>query len=281
MTGIISLCRLKKKEQSAIISQKEMPDISIPNIVTLNTQLALAQLANVFYDFPSKKLKVIGVTGTNGKTSSTHLIENIFEEAGLKCGLIGTLGQRFSSVDDYISTNHTTPQAPDLFKALHDMLNNDIRHVVMEVSSHALEQYRVEGCEFNGAALTNLTQDHLDYHITMDNYFFAKSKLFTLLKSNSNKYAVINNDDSYAERFKGVVPQGVKTLTYGIEKESDIMAKNLEFSVYGSKFECSTPFGNKSINLQMAGLFSVYNALCSFSGWNWRRNRHRYLRKSS
>lgn len=249
---------------AAIITQKELKDINIPVIMVDNTQKALSQASAVFYGFPSEKLRLIGVTGTNGKTTVTHLIENIFEQAGIKCGLIGTLGYRLSSKDDYTSLHHTTPQSPELQMAFKTMLDSDIKHVVMEVSSHALEQYRVGCCDFDGAALTNLTQDHLDYHITMDNYFKAKSKLFTSLTSNKeNKYAVINNDDKSSQRFIDSVPDGVRILTYGIKADSDIMAKNIEFSVYGSKFTCKTPFGEKKVNLQMAGLFSVYNALAA------------------
>ncbi|HBH18893.1 MAG TPA: UDP-N-acetylmuramoyl-L-alanyl-D-glutamate--2,6-diaminopimelate ligase, partial [Cyanobacteria bacterium UBA9579] len=123
------------------------------------------------------------------------------------------------------------------------------------------------GCLFDAAALTNLTQDHLDYHITMDNYFKAKNKLFTSLKNDKkdNKYAVINKDDGSSERFIQTIPEGVRILTYGLQNKADIMAKNIEYSVYGSKFDCITPVGNKTVNLQMAGRFSVYNALAALA----------------
>ena len=246
-----------------IISTKELPIKSVPVLKVKDTALALAQTAAVFYDFPCKKINLLGITGTNGKTTVTHLLENIFEKAHLKCGLVGTLGSRYSSTDEYITSGHTTPQASDLQKVFRDFLDKDIKNVVMEVSSHSLEQHRVAECSFKGAVLTNLTQDHLDYHITMENYFLAKSKLFSILENNSESYAVINKDDSYAERFIEYTPNNTRILTYGIQNKADIMAENIEFSVYGSKFICTTPFGTKEVNLQMTGMFSIYNALAA------------------
>lgn len=261
------ILQAKEKGASAIIAQREISDIAIPVLIVKSTQYALAQVSTVFYDFPSQKLRLIGVTGTNGKTTVTHLIENILEQAGIKCGLIGTLGYRLSSKGEYQCAKYTTPQAPELQQAFTAMKNHNLKSVVMEVSSHALDQYRVAFSEFNGAVLTNLTQDHLDYHITMDNYFKSKSKLFTSLKNGlkDNKYAVINHDDKYAERFIQVMPDNVKILTYGINNRSHIMAKNIEYSVNGCKFECETPVGNRILNLKMTGQFSVYNALAALA----------------
>ena len=249
----------------AIVSEKELPETNIPVLIVKDTELALAQTAACLYDFPSKKINLIGITGTNGKTTVTHLIQNIFEKADLKCGLIGTLGNRYSSTDTYVSSGHTTPQASDLQKVFRDFLDKDIKNAVMEVSSHSIEQHRIAECTFKGAILTNLTQDHLDYHITMGNYFLAKSKLFSTLENNSESYAVINRDDSYAERFIEATPSNVRILSYGINNKADVMAENIEFSVYGSKFTCITPFGTKEVNLQMTGMFSIYNALAAIS----------------
>ncbi len=248
---------------SAIISSKKLSVKTIPVIKVKDSDLALGQAAAAIYDFPSKEINLIGITGTNGKTTVTHLIQNIFEKAKLKCGLIGTLGNRYSSKDNYVSSGHTTPQSSDLQKTLKDFLNNDIKNVVMEVSSHALNQKRIIETDFKGAVLTNLTQDHLDYHITMDNYFLAKSKLFSSLKNQAKSYAIINKDDCYSERFIEATPCNVRILTYGINKKADIMAENIEFSAYGSKFSCSTPLGFKEVNLQMTGMFSIYNALAA------------------
>lgn len=138
-----------------------------------------------------------------------------------------------------------------------------IDNVVMEVSSHALDQNRVGGCCFNGAVLTNLTQDHLDYHITMDNYFEAKALLFRGLQEGC--FAVINKDDNYADRFISVVPEGVNTYTYGVKKEADIMAKDINFSLNGAEFKLVTKDGEYPVNLHMNGMFSVYNVLAAIT----------------
>lgn len=256
----------QKNGAVAVLCQREIPDITVPQIVVKDTKYELARVSALVAGFPTKEMKVIGVTGTNGKTTVTHLIQNIIESTGVSCGLIGTLGQRTSSKQIYTDAKHTTPQAPELQKTFKHMLDEGITNVVMEVSSHALEQYRVGDCEFSGAVFTNLTQDHLDYHITMDNYFEAKSKLFKNLNGKrAGVYAVINNDDTGAQRFIDSVPEDVYLITYGINKTSDVMAKNIEFSVNGSSFDCVTPVGEVKVNLQMTGMFSIYNALAALS----------------
>jgi UDP-N-acetylmuramoyl-L-alanyl-D-glutamate--2,6-diaminopimelate ligase len=253
-----------EKGAAAIIAQQEL-ELDVPILLVEDTNLALGQVSNVFYGFASKEMFLIGVTGTNGKTTVTHLIENIFEKVNKPCGLIGTLGQRISSKAEYTDAKHTTPQAPELQSTLRKMVENDLKNVVMEVSSHSLEQHRIEGCEFNGAVFTNLTQDHLDYHITMTNYAKAKAKLFSMLKnSKENHFAVINLDDDYAMEMLSATPSDAEVLAYSIHNErADIIAKNIDYSSFGASFECVTPFGNKKINLQMTGEFSVYNALAA------------------
>jgi len=253
-----------EKGACAIISQQEL-ELPIPVLIVEDTSLALGQLANIFNDFASKELFLVGVTGTNGKTTVTHLIENIFEHAKKPCGLIGTLGQRISSEAVYTDAKHTTPQAPELQETLRKMIQNKLETVVMEVSSHSLEQHRIEGCEFNGAVFTNLTQDHLDYHITMTNYSKAKSKLFSMLKNSKEKhFAVINLDDEYAMDMLSATPGDTEILAYSIHNEkADIIAQNINYSSFGAQFECKTPFGLKKINLQMTGEFSIYNALAA------------------
>ncbi len=253
-----------EKGACALISQQEL-DLNVPILLVEDTSLALGQLANVFYGFSSKELYLIGVTGTNGKTTVTHLIENIFEHANKPCGLIGTLGQRISSEAIYTEAKHTTPQAPELQATLRKMINNKLENVVMEVSSHSLEQHRIEGCEFNGAVFTNLTQDHLDYHITMTNYSKAKAKLFSMLKNpKENRFAVLNLDDEYAMDMLNATAGDAEILAYSIHNEkADIIAKNIAYSSFGANFDCKTPFGDKKINLQMTGEFSIYNALAA------------------
>lgn len=251
----------------AFLVEKEL-DTHLPQVVVASTRRQIADIANKFYSTPSKSLNLIGVTGTNGKTTVTHLVQKIIEakkeKSDGKCALIGTLGYKLSSNDDYKEAKHTTPQAPELQATLELIRKSKIRNVIMEVSSHALEQNRVGGCVFKGAVLTNLTQDHLDYHITMDNYFDSKAILFKNLKSGD--FAIINADDEYADRFLKIIPKGVKVLTYGIKNDADVMAKNVEFSLGGAEFVCETKqFGTKDVKLQMNGMFSVYNVLAALS----------------
>ena len=236
-------------------------NLDIPQIVVADTQMALAQIADLFYASPSKKLNLIGVTGTNGKTTVTHLIQKLFEIENKKCALIGTLGNKMFSEDSYHDAKHTTPQAPELQGLFYDIVKKNIPNVVMEVSSHALAQHRVDYTEFNGAVLTNLTQDHLDFHITMQNYFKAKAKLFENLCTGD--FAVINADDIYAAKFLEVISAGVKVYTYGINMPADVRADNIKFDESGASFTCDVQGKKYDIKLVMNGMFSVYNVLAA------------------
>ena len=238
-------------------------NLDIPQIVVSDTSEVIAQIADLFYSSPSQKLNVIGVTGTNGKTTVTHLIQKLFEENKQKCALIGTLGHKFFSSDSYHDAKHTTPQAPELQSILYDINEKCIDNVVMEVSSHALAQHRVDYCDFNGAVFTNLTQDHLDFHITMDNYFKAKAMLFERLVTGD--FAVINADDSYATRFMEVVSPTVNLITYGINMSADVRAKNVTFSNSGASFICEIKGKEYPVSLKMNGMFSVYNVLAAIT----------------
>lgn len=245
-----------------LVERRVDVDKKIPQVVVSSTRHKIADIADRFYSSPSRGINLIGITGTNGKTTVTHLIQKIFEENGQKCALIGTLGYKLSSGGEYRDAKHTTPQAPELQATLRMIKDVEkIDNVVMEVSSHALEQNRVGGCCFNGAVFTNLTQDHLDYHITMDNYFEAKALLFKGLSEGD--FAVINADDEYADRFLNVVPDGVKKFTYGVKKSADVMAKDINFSLNGAEFILVTKDGEFPVNLHMNGMFSVYNVLAA------------------
>lgn len=247
----------------AFFVEKEL-DTHLPQVVVKSTRRQIADIADKFYDSPSKHLNLIGVTGTNGKTTVTHLIQKILEAKHEQCALIGTLGYKLSANDDYKEAKHTTPQAPELQATLDLIRKKKIKNVVMEVSSHALEQNRVGKCVFKGAVLTNLTQDHLDYHITMDKYFDAKAILFRKLKSGD--FAVINADDKYADRFLNIIPKGVKVLTYGVKTKADVIAKDIDFSMSGAEFTCDTAkFGTNSVKLNMNGMFSIYNVLAAIA----------------
>lgn len=234
-----------------------------PQVVVKSTSKAIAEISNIFYSEPSKKINIIGVTGTNGKTTVTHLIQKLFEAFEQKCALVGTLGHKFTSESPYLDAKHTTPQAPELQALLQETYEKLINNVVMEVSSHSLVQHRVDFVDFNGAILTNLTQDHLDFHITMENYFKAKATLFSNLVTGD--FAVINQDDNYAQRFLDEISSGVNIYTYGINKQADIMAKNITFSENGASFTCVVKGKEYKTNLLMSGMFSVYNVLAALS----------------
>lgn len=263
---------------AALLVERKVQGTKIPQVVVSSTRHKIADIADRFYSSPSKGINLIGITGTNGKTTVTHLIQKIFEENSEKCALIGTLGYKLSSNGEYRDAKHTTPQAPELQATLRMIKDVEkIDNVVMEVSSHALDQNRVGGCRFNGAVLTNLTQDHLDYHITMENYFEAKALLFRNLSraittrdtegnpicDEHSPFAVINSDDDYAEKFLSVVPEGVRKFTYGVKKQSDVMAKNINFSLNGAEFTLVENGNEHSVNLHMNGMFSVYNVLAA------------------
>ena len=252
----------KAFEKGAVALMCEKPlNIEIPQIIVKSTQESIADLAAAFYHHPSNELNLIGVTGTNGKTTVAHLVQKIFEQDNKKCALIGTLGYKLSSKDDYLEAKHTTPQAPQMQATLQKILKNDILNVITEVSSHALEQFRVKNCNFSTAVFTNLTQDHLDYHITMENYFNAKAKLFKSLKEGNS--AVINADDKYAKRLEEVIADRVDILTYGVKNKADLMAKNIEFMPDGVKFDCCYKDECVEFKLHLNGMFSVYNSLAS------------------
>lgn len=221
-------------------------------IIVDDTSVAFAISSCNFFDNPSKKLKIIGVTGTNGKTSSTFLIKSILSNNGFKVGLIGTIKNQIGDID--LQSKYTTPDAFELNSLLDKMCKSNCTYVIMEVSSHALEQNRVYGIEFNTALFTNLTQDHLDYHLTMENYFECKKKLFYMSK---NK--IVNLDDKYGEKISKEVSCDVHT--FSINKDSDLIAKNLKFSASSVQFECVYKNLINRIYFNMPGEFTVYNLL--------------------
>lgn len=237
--------------------------IDVPQIVVNSTSAVIGQISSIIYGEPSTKLNIIGVTGTNGKTTVTHLIQKLYESFGKECALIGTLGHKFSTTAPYLDAKHTTPQAPDLQKLLAEVNEKCIDNVVMEVSSHALVQDRVGYVDFNGAVLTNLTQDHLDFHITMENYFKAKARLFSDLVRDD--FAVINLDDNYADKFIEFLSAGVHKYTYGIKKQADVMAKDIIFKGTGATFDCIVQGKIYKTELSMNGMFSVYNFLAAIA----------------
>ncbi|WP_427338494.1 UDP-N-acetylmuramoyl-L-alanyl-D-glutamate--2,6-diaminopimelate ligase [Caloranaerobacter sp. DY30410] len=244
-----------------VILQK---DINIPeNIVKIlvkDTRCALARISSNYYKNPSRKLELIGITGTNGKTTTTYLIKSILEMVGKNVGVIGTIGNVIN--DKVIKAKNTTPESLDLQEIFNHMVETNIDSCVMEVSSHSLELKRVEYCDFNVGIFTNLTPEHLDFHKDLQSYMEAKVKLFYKTRD----YNIINADDEYGKKIKSII-QELKTpiLTYGIESEADITAHNIEIYASGVKFDLITPNGSIDIRLNIPGKFSVYNALAAAS----------------
>lgn len=238
-------------------------NIDAPQIVVESTTEMIAKISSIFYDNPSSKINIIGVTGTNGKTTVTHLIQHLYEAFAEKCVLIGTLGYKFKVDESYHDAKHTTPQAPELQRLLYYVNERCFDNVTMEVSSHSLVQHRVDNIDFNGAIFTNLTQDHLDFHITMENYFRAKSKLFEDLVTGD--FAVINIDDEYGNRFLEATSQGVRKYTYGIKNDAIVKAKDVSYDGQGASFTCVIDKKEYKVNLRMNGLFSVYNVLAAIA----------------
>jgi UDP-N-acetylmuramoyl-L-alanyl-D-glutamate--2,6-diaminopimelate ligase len=222
---------------------------------------ALARSAACFYQFPSSKLKVIGVTGTNGKTTVAFLVKQILESAGIKTGLLGTI--QYEIGERVIPAQRTTPESLEVQQMMAQMVRAGCQACVMEVSSHALVQKRVLGVEFDVALFTNLTQDHLDYHGTMEAYFEAKTQLFTSFKSACKKgAAVINIDDPYGCRLRERNSLEV-VLTYGLDRSAPLRAVDVQLGREGTRLVLETPAGAWPCRLPLLGRHNVYNALAA------------------
>ncbi|MCM3746310.1 UDP-N-acetylmuramoyl-L-alanyl-D-glutamate--2,6-diaminopimelate ligase [Paenibacillus pasadenensis] len=248
---------------SALVVERPL-QLDVPQLVTGSSRHAMAVLADYFYGHPSRSLSVIGVTGTNGKTTTTYLIERILADNGSRPGVIGTIEMRYAGQSYPMSG--TTPEALDLQRDLAAMRDAGTTHVAMEVSSHALEQGRVKGVHYRTAIFTNLTQDHLDYHGTMDVYREAKGLLFSRLGNsygNESSFAVLNADDPAAERYKQLT--AAEVVTYGVDSPADVQASNIRITAGGTSFHVSSFAGETDITLQMVGKFNVYNALAAIS----------------
>ncbi|MBZ0187036.1 MAG: UDP-N-acetylmuramoyl-L-alanyl-D-glutamate--2,6-diaminopimelate ligase, partial [Candidatus Obscuribacterales bacterium] len=256
-----------KKGVALTVSQKQKPNgFMHPYAQVPDIRVAMAEAASYFYDEPSKQLRILSVTGTNGKTSTTHIIEHIFSVAGKKVGLVGTMGARWTKADvgkNYVDMHHTTPQCIDLQAVLRDMADDHVSHVAMEVSSHALALKRVELCHFASACLTNVTQDHLDFHKTMDHYWKSKQLLFSILSTSShrNRSAILNADDVYHNEFARAVDEGTRVITYGFKANADYRVLDAEYLQTATKVKLQTPSGSLNFTSRLLGHFNVYNVL--------------------
>jgi len=235
----------------------ELPE-GVALLIVADCRRALPIISSNFYCQPSRDLRVIGVTGTNGKTTTTHLIQAILEEAGHKSGIIGTLYARIDDTEKVLG--HTTPESLDIEEFMSAAKKATAQYVIMEVSSHALDLGRVEQIYFNAAVFTNLTQDHLDYHHNMDGYKDSKLKLFQQLAEGTGQFAIINADDPYAADF---IKASSKSYTYAVNQSADVRAIELDSNLKGSHFKVVTETEVFTINMKLIGLFSVYNALAA------------------
>jgi UDP-N-acetylmuramoyl-L-alanyl-D-glutamate--2,6-diaminopimelate ligase len=222
---------------------------------------ALARAAAAYYQHPSRKLKVIGVTGTNGKTTVAFMIKQILQEAGVNCGLIGTV--RYEIGERVIPAQRTTPEALEIQQMMAQMLRADCQACVMEVSSHALEQKRVCCVEFDAAVFTNLTQDHLDYHGTMESYFAAKKRLFASPEQGAKKVgAIVNIDDPFGARLSKETNAEV-LLTYGLTEVAKLRATQIRLGKDATQMVVETPQEKFPCRLPLIGRHNVYNALAA------------------
>ncbi|MDA8204883.1 MAG: UDP-N-acetylmuramoyl-L-alanyl-D-glutamate--2,6-diaminopimelate ligase [Thermaerobacter sp.] len=256
---------LSRGAAAFLVEREEALPHGAAGIVVDNARLALAVCADVFYGHPSGRLWMVGVTGTNGKTTTTHLVRAVLEGSDVPCGLTGTLHTLIGA--ETFRVIRTTPEAPDLQRILRHMADRGMRAAVMEVSSHALALARVNGVDYDVGVFTNLTQDHLDFHKDFESYFRAKALLFERLGDGLKKgprAAILNADDPYVERLKAVTP--VPILTYGLNAGADIRAGQLQITSRGVQFLATFPSGvQQPVSFGMPGRFNVLNALAAMA----------------
>jgi len=244
---------------AAIVSEQAAPEgVRVPWAMVEDARLALAVIATTFYRDPSREMQVIGITGTNGKTTTAYLVASIFEAAGIRCGLLGTVAYRIGDVVH--EATRTTPEAPDVQALLRQMVDEGCGACAMEVSSHALSLRRVDGMTFAAGVFTNLTRDHLDFHADMDEYFRAKRRLFEMLPRDAP--SLLNLDDP---RGSALIDAGGRPVTYAIGRAADITPGPLSFSLDGLTFDVRTPRGTLHVRSTLVGRPNVYNILAAVS----------------
>lgn len=228
-------------------------------IQVADARLALARLAGTFHNHPSTRLCTVGITGTNGKTTISFMLHEIFKAAGRRPGLLGTV--RYEIGDRVIPASRTTPESPDLQSMLAQMERAGCDSAIMEVSSHALAQSRVEGILYDAAVFTNLTQDHLDYHGSLEEYFSVKSRLFNQIR----RFAIINSDDPWGKRLLDNTKFITGRISYGFTDDADVRGFNPVSDTNGSQMKVMSPWGDADISLQLIGRFNLSNALAAFA----------------
>jgi UDP-N-acetylmuramoyl-L-alanyl-D-glutamate--2,6-diaminopimelate ligase len=242
---------------AAIVSEQPAPEgVHVPWAIVGDARLALALLATAFYRDPSREMRVVGITGTNGKTTTAYLLAGIFEAAGIRCGVLGTVAYKIG--DELREATRTTPEAPDVQALLREMVDRGCGACAMEVSSHALALRRVDGMTFAAAVFTNLTRDHLDFHAGMDDYFRAKRRLFDMLPRNAP--SIVNVDDP---RGASLIDAGGRPLTYGMQRPADVKSGPVSFSLDGLQFDVATPRDTLHVRSKLIGKPNVYNILAA------------------
>ena len=255
---------IEKGAVAIITTRSDIEELNLPENISVlivpDMLKALSVIVPYFYDYPTQDMRVIGITGTNGKTTTTYMIRSILINAGYHVGLIGTI--QIMIDNEVFPIHNTTPNVIDLYHILMQMQSKHVNYIVMEVSSHALAENRVAGIEFDTAIFTNLTQDHLDFHGTMENYLNAKCKLFDNVSrqgQKTNKTAIVNVDDPAAATILKHV--SCNKLTYGIDNDADLKAYELNIKADGTKFRILMESGTMKVQLRVTGTFNVYNVL--------------------
>lgn len=253
-----------EKGATVIVSERDLGLKNVTTVIVPNTIRALALIAAKFYQYPTTSLTLVGITGTNGKTTTTYVLEKILQKHELKTGLIGTIQMKIGEKTSPMK--NTTPDSLRLQEIFHRMVREQVDIAVMEVSSHALDLGRVYGCDYDIAVFTNLSQDHLDYHKNMEDYLRAKTLLFTGLGNTyakKQKFAVLNADDAHSEIIASSTTQPI--LTYGIEQRADVMATQIQYGITNTSFLVTTPDGELFITSHLIGKFNIYNMLAAIS----------------
>lgn len=251
----------EKRGAVVVVSERELSGDEGGFILVGDGRKALACISNNFYQRPSESLTLIGITGTNGKTTTTYILKSILESWGKNVGVIGTI--QYIIKDRVYPAPHTTPEAPEFQSLLRQMLLSGCSHVISEVSSHALAQYRVDGAVFDTAVFTNLTRDHLDFHKTMEDYFSAKERLFKELLD-KNGTAIINLGDPYGKRLEAELRRrrpDLKILTYSLETGADIIASEVRVSFEGLRFKISHLGRSYNVSSPLTGMPNIYNII--------------------
>jgi len=246
----------------AFLWEEERDVLNKTGILVPNSRQALARVSANFYGNPTSRMRLIGVTGTNGKTTTTYLLESILKKAGKQTGVLGTINYRYGQKS--VTSANTTPESLDLQKILHEMVGNGVSDVIMEVSSHGLDLQRVFGCQFDGVVFTNFTSDHLDYHRTLEHYFESKQKLFSealMTSPKTQRFAVTNRDDPRGE----AIVEGIHLpiIRYGLDPSSDVSANQATFNFEGLSCRVRTPQGSFPLHSKLIGEFNLQNILAA------------------